>query len=390
MRVLIVARASYRLPASQGGTDAYALRTATYLVPQGHEVFLVGQGQPGPAFGSVHFVRVPTRVQVTSRFRVTYFLKALLLNLASVLTAVKFMRREGVRIDIIHCNSNLAVLVLTALFPGKPVVYTIHDPLFRPNAQPSLLERFIRPLNNGLLERAALRRAGHVIAVSSEIRAQVDATMGSAAKLTLLYPFSRPGGSASDAANAPRPAGPPTPYVLSVGAQTGRKRFDLLVQALGRTRVPVHLVLVGSGSDRARLVRAAEEAHVESRVTFYDHVSEGAISDLYRGAMAYAMASEREGFPATLMEAALSGTPTLYFSDSESSDLEAFQSDFFRVIHSLDVDVIAETINSICSRSMVGGMDRRRIASWASSRFPTPESVAHELGRIYADAAAAA
>ncbi len=67
MRVLMVSRASYRLPASQGGTDAYALRTATYLVPQGHTVYLVGQGQPGPAFSEVRFVRVPTPVQITSR-----------------------------------------------------------------------------------------------------------------------------------------------------------------------------------------------------------------------------------------------------------------------------------------------------------------------------------
>lgn len=387
MRVLIVSRASYRLPASQGGTDAYALRTATYLVPQGHEVFLVGQGQPGPAFGGVQFVRVPTAIQVTSRFRFTYFLKGFLLNASSVLTAWRFLRRNGGDIDIVHCNSNLGVIVLGALYPDKPFVYTIHDPLAKPGAQSSLLERFIRPVNNGILERWALRRANHVIAVSSEIRDQVQKEVGGASKLTLLYPFSRPS-SAAPSRPALLEAGD-GPYILSVGAQTGRKRFDLLIEAMAQIQPEIRLLLVGTGSERSRLVRAAEEAGVADRVTFLDHVSEGQISALYRGALVYAMASTREGFPATLMEAALSGTPTLYFTDAPNADLDSFQSDFFRVIHSLDRERLADAINWACARSLHGAVDRRQVANWARSRFPTPESVAGELDRIYSNVAEA-
>jgi len=389
VRILIIARASYPLPASQGGTDAYALRTATYLVPQGHEVFLVGQGRPGPAFGDVRFIRVPTTVQVTSRYRPTYFLKGFLLEIASLLTAVKFLRREGATIDIIHCNSNLAVLVLRRWFPNKPIVYTMHDPLFRMGARTSLLERVVRPVNNWLFERAALLRADHVIAVSSEIRSQVERVIGPG-KLTLLYPFSRPTVGPKDAAPSSLPGDGPAPYVLSVGAQTGRKRFDLLIRAIARTRHPVNLLLVGMGSDRPNLVRAAEEADVVDRVVFRDQVSEGEIERLYRGALVYAMASEREGFPTTLLEAALSGTPTLYFSDRPTPDVEEFQSDFFRFIPSLSEADIAEAIDWVCSRSNGGSVDRRRIAGWARSRFPSPEAVADELGKIYADVAEAA
>lgn len=386
MRVLIVSRSSYPLPASQGGTDAYALRTATYLVPQGHQVVLIGQGVPGPAFGAVTFVRTPTNVPVTSRFRTAYFLKGFLLNVASVLTAIRYLARHSDEVDVIHCNSNLGVLALKPLFPGKPLVYTLHDPLYTPGAARTFLERLIRPFNNGLLEHAALRRADHIIAVSSEIRAQAERAIGPE-KLTLLYPLSRASTTSRERPVLAEGMAPSGPYVLSVGAQTGRKRFDLLIRALAGTRDAVGLVLVGMGSERARLVRATQDAGVQDRVRFYDHVSEGELSGLYRGALVYAMASEREGFPATLMEAALSGTPTLYFTDAPAPDLEAFQSDFFRVVHSLEEPQIADAINWVWTSTEDGSVDRNRIAVWARSRFPTPESVAREIGRIYTEVA---
>ena len=387
MRVLIVSRASYRLPASQGGTDAYALRTARYLVPQGHEVFLVGQGQPGPAFGSIGFIRVPTNVQASGRFRLTYFLKGLVLSLGSVLSAIKFLRRRESHIDVIHSNSHLGVLILKRLFPSYPLVYTIHDPLYRPGSRLAPLERLIRPINNGLLERWALRRADSIIAVSSEIRSQVERMIGSAEKLSLLYPFSRPATIREESRSHASIPLAPQPYVLSVGAQMGRKRFDLLIRALVHTRPPVNLVLVGTGSDRPRLIRTAQEFGVAERVYFYDHVSEASIGELYRGATVYAMASAREGFPVTLIEAALSGTPTLYFTESSTEDLEGFQSDFFRVIRSLDDSEIANAINSTCSRVLGDSVPRHEIEGWARSRFQTPEAVANDLGKIYADVA---
>ncbi|MFI5414769.1 MAG: glycosyltransferase [Candidatus Lutacidiplasmatales archaeon] len=386
MRVLIVSRGSYRLPVSQGGTDAYALRTATYLIPQGHEVYLVGQGRPGPAFGEVRFVRVPTDVQVTSRFRATYFFKGLVLSLASVLTAVKLLRRRDASIDVIHCNSNLAVLILKRLYPSSPMVYTLHDPLIQGRST-SWLDRLVRPLNNGLLERWALRRADHIIAVSSEIRAQVEQVLGPSSKLTLLYPLSRGHAPRRSASSPTAGQEGQTPYVLSIGAQAGRKRFDLLIRALARTKFAVRLVLVGSGPDRPRLVRTAEECGVADRVVFHSGISEGEIADLYRGALVYAMASEREGFPVTLMEAVLSGTPALYFTDAETGDLDGFQSDFFRVIRSLGDEEIARDLDLACSQGLRRPVDRGHIAQWAQSLFRSPESVAHELVRIYQDAA---
>jgi glycosyltransferase involved in cell wall biosynthesis len=384
IRVLVVSRASYALPTSQGGTDAYSLRTSLFLVPRGHEVFLVGQGRPGPAFGRVKFVRVPTDRQVTSRYRVSYFVKGLFLSLASVLTAAKFLYRHRESIDIIHSNSNLGAILLKRLFPEKPLVYTMHDPIAGSTPTKTMFERFVRLLNNGLFERMALRRSDHVVAVSGDIRAQAEQVIGPSEKLTLLYPFlsvSPSGGKGPSAAPAATPA--PLPYILSVGAQTGRKRFDLIIQALSLNGPELDLVLVGTGPDRQRLVRTAEICQVRSRVTFVDRVSDSNLEKLYREALAYVIVSEREGFPATLVEAALSGTPALYFTDSPTPDLDDKQSDFFRVTHSLSPVDIAKAIGGICSRTDLDTLGRRRIASWARARFPTSESVAHELSDIY-------
>jgi glycosyltransferase involved in cell wall biosynthesis len=382
MRVLILSRASYPLPASQGGTDAYSLRTALVLVPRGHDVFLVGQGRPGAAFGRVNFIEVPTSRQVTSRHRPSYFVKGLLLSLASTLTAIKFLRRNRSTIDVIHSNSNLGAILLKALFPEKPMVYTIHDPLVDLSTRLPPFDRLVRLLNNGLLEHLALRRADHIVAVSGEIRAQVEHLLGPSDKVTLVYPILSLPATPEKVAH-PGPDAVPKPYVLSVGAQTGRKRFDLLIRALALDGPDLGLVLVGSGPDRARLVRTAELSGVGSRVTFLDEVSESALDRLYREALAYVIVSEREGFPATLVEAALSGTPALYFTDAPTPDLDDRQSDFFRVTHSLSEEEIAKVITGICSRKNRGSLDRRRIASWARTRFPTGESVANELSEIY-------
>jgi glycosyltransferase involved in cell wall biosynthesis len=387
MRVLMVSRASYRLPESQGGPDAYALRTATYLVPQGHEVFLVGQGHPGPAFGEVRFVRVPTNIQVTSRIRFAYFLKAFLLNIASVLTALRFLWRNRDQVDIVHCNSNLTVVLMSLLGPKKPLIYTMHDPLaVRGGVRPGpWLERLLRPLINGLFERWALHRSAHVIALSSEIRKQAEEVIGDTSKLTLVYPLSRPAPPTT-----PR-SGPQKPilrqYVLSVGAQTGRKRFDLLIRALPRIPSAIGLVLVGSGSDRLRLGRCAREVGVADRVVFLDRVSDAELSGLYRDALVYALASSREGLPATVIEAALSGTPTLYFTDAPHPDLEGSPSDYLRVIQSLDPQPVADAINRAVARDSKAVPDRRQIAQWARSRFPPPEVLAGAIGRIYAGVA---
>ncbi len=183
---------------------------------------------------------------------------------------------------------------------------------------------------------------------------------------------------------------PRQPYVLSVGAQTGRKRFDLLIRALSQVPSEMRLVLVGSGSDRARLKRCARDEGVAARVTFLDHVDESELSQLYRGARVYALASTREGFPATLIEAALSGTPTLYFTEAPHPDLEDSQSDFFRVIHSLEPAQVAEAIDQACALPPAAIPGRRQIAQWARSRFPAPETVAGAIGRIYAGVAESA
>ena len=61
------------------------------------------------------------------------------------------------------------------------------------------------------------------------------------------------------------------------------------------------------------------------------------------------------------------------------------QSDFFRVVHTLDEAEIARTLEVACSRGLEGALDRRRIARWAKSQFPSPESMAGEINRIYND-----
>ncbi len=383
MRILIVSRASYALPNSQGGADAYALRTGLLLIPRGHEVYLVGQGRPGPAFGKIRFVRVPTQRQVTSRRRLAYFAKGFLLSIAGVLTAARFLYQHRDEIDVIHSNSNVGALVLKRLFPEKPLVYTLHDPLVsRRSTSRSVLERAIRIVNNGVIEKLALKGADHVIAVSGEVKAQAEQLAGVTGKVSLFYPFASLATTGGKAPPPDRPE-PPRPFILSVGAQTGRKRFDLLIRALALDGPELHLVLVGNGPDRDHLVQTVTDRGLEGRVVFYDRVSEPVLSWLYQQAVAFAIVSEREGFPTTLVEATVNGTPTLYVTEGATPDLDGDLSDFFRVIHSLSETDIAEAISSLSAWVDTNRTHRRTIASWARTRFPSGDTVASELSHIY-------
>jgi phosphatidylinositol alpha-1,6-mannosyltransferase len=111
------------------------------------------------------------------------------------------------------------------------------------------------------------------------------------------------------------------PLVLSVGRLVKRKGNDVLISAMVsvKARYPSSsLVIVGSGTDKARLENLANEIGTTGAVEFLGEVEADRLSDLYRCADVFAspirsrfLGLEGEGLGITLVEAAACGLPVV-------------------------------------------------------------------------------
>jgi glycosyltransferase involved in cell wall biosynthesis len=100
--------------------------------------------------------------------------------------------------------------------------------------------------------------------------------------------------------------------VASVGRLEPIKRVDLILQAAAKAResgVPVRLLIVGDGSCRADLERLAQTLGLADAVAFLGYVAD--TSAVVAAADVAILASDNEGTPVALIEAAAAGRPAV-------------------------------------------------------------------------------
>lgn len=105
-------------------------------------------------------------------------------------------------------------------------------------------------------------------------------------------------------------------YVLSVARLEQNKRVDLTVRSVAHWPEPLRLVVVGEGSQRALVERAADEAGVRARVSFLGAVGDDALPALYRDALAVMYVPYDEDYGLVTLEAFLAAKPVVTASDS--------------------------------------------------------------------------
>ena len=98
--------------------------------------------------------------------------------------------------------------------------------------------------------------------------------------------------------------------LLSVGSLIPRKGHELIIAALAELP-DAHLMIAGSGPMRAELERVAQEKNVASRVRFLGEIAHDDLTDAYRAADMFVLASSREGWANVLLEAMACGTPVV-------------------------------------------------------------------------------
>ncbi len=384
--VMILSRCSSEYNSSRGGVDVLARRHAEILAGQGLPVLYVGTAPIGDDRIENIVVRthdlLPPRTANAAVGPVAYLINEAAHVGHAGLVAAKVLRRRPV--DLVVSNSSLSTLLLKVMAGRTPVVHYVHDGIYSSDGATTERKSFLRYLVNNVLEKLAIRAADRVICASDVIAHQAVIAGISETKLSIMYPLLRPAAPARRSGSLPEWLSALRPYVLSVGQQTGRKRFDLVIRALHQLPRTYRLVLVGDGPLHGAYRLQAEEEGLAERVVFLPDVSDELLDRLYRDCSAYVLASENEGFPITVAEALLHGRPVILACPSTSRLGETLAYEHFAVLEDLSEASLARAIGDAIRQEQARPEElRRSIQTWATARFPTAEHILREYDGIF-------
>ena len=372
MKIAVISRCSQVFPNIRGGADLTAMEYAISLAEANASVVFIGRGCLKKNIDGLRFSRINSTLLIHSKSLLLYFLKAFILVMWSTLGAVVVIRKE--RPDIAYTFSSFTTIILKKLFRRLPVIYTVVDPvhsheIFRGS------ERGVRFVNNWILERVALHCADRVIAISEDVRRQILKLGVMDESISVLHPMPNPfleeGDTASDSSHLLDVI--QMDYVLSVGSQTGRKRFDILIQASRYFDDNLKLIIVGNGPQRRSLEVDVSAMGLSEKVIFIDGVDDNSLSNLYKHSQLYVLISDSEGMPITIVEAAFHGSPVLYF-DPNLKIIENF-SDSFLSFNEISPSFVAQKVNYLYSKRKKGQFDTIQYRRWAMSYFSTSDKI---------------
>lgn len=214
-------------------------------------------------------------------------------------------RRHGC--EVLWCPGYLA-----PIRSSLPVVVTIHDMQYRDI--PESVSRLKRGVYHAIVPRAA-RRARRVIAVSNFSRERILHYTGAAPEnvvVTYEASFADPAGRSPDATAYEKLSelDIPEKYLLSVSSGLPHKNIPRLVEGFAkstqRQSQGVKLVFVGSPPS-PEAAKAAELA--PGAVQFLGYLPEDVLTEAYRNAYGFVLASYYEGFGLPVLEAMQFGVP---------------------------------------------------------------------------------
>lgn len=161
----------------------------------------------------------------------------------------------------------------------------------------------------GWLRRQALKaltaRLDGLVAMSPALRTEAAALLGTDRVVARWEPIFA--AAPRDNCEAERdPA-----LIVAAGRLEPQKNFTLAIEAMAHLSrwTDARLVILGDGSERARLTRLIDRLGLHERVRLVGHVQD--ISPWLARASCFLMTSRYEGYPASLVEALASGLPAV-------------------------------------------------------------------------------
>jgi glycosyltransferase involved in cell wall biosynthesis len=153
------------------------------------------------------------------------------------------------------------------------------------------------------------------------------------------------------------------PVIGSVAALRPEKNLARLIRAfaLVARQVPCHLAIIGDGPERAMLEALVAQLDIPDRVTFTGHVA--APQGLYRGMDIYALSSDTEQMPMTVLEAMAA---TLPIAGTDVGDVAGMVAEVnHRFIVPLSDQTLAASLRALVDdrvqRTSIGAANRAKV-----------------------------
>lgn len=286
---------------------------------------------------------------------------AMACQLAGMLAALRRLRRDGFRPDVVHAHvysAALPALVLSRLSRAALVV-TEHYTGF----QRGLVTGADRLTAKTAFERADLvapvsrELAGHLRAIAPGARIEVHPNVVDTDVFTPV---------AHDARRPPR-------RLLTVGALAEKKGHAYLLEALTRLD-GVELDVVGDGELRAELQDAAHRLGAPAR--FHGELPKEEVARLMGEADLFVLPSTHETFGCVLIEAMASGVPSV--ATRVGGVPEVLGDDAGELVAPRDPDALAEGIERALERTF----DGEALAREARERYGY-DAFAERWTRVY-------
>lgn len=160
-----------------------------------------------------------------------------------------------------------------------------------------------------LLTRLVYPRAERVICPSAGVAADLVAHFGVAQEKAMVIANPVDSNMVWRMSEEDVPTRTTRPYLVAVGRLVANKNFAMLLDAFALSSVDFDLVILGEGPLRAMLEEQARGLGLEGRVHFAGFAENP--FPVIRGAHAFVLPSNAEGFPNSLVEAMALGVPVI-------------------------------------------------------------------------------
>lgn len=285
MRIALV---SHLYLPHRGGIETHVYHLAKQLTARGHEVTVFAQAEGSQECRTAEGFEVRTsRIYVGKD--VYPFAPGLWAQLI----------RQSDRFDVIHAHNYQAVAALAAGFTHSlPFVFTPH---YHGTGHTSLARKMhtvYRPFG-----RAIFSRANQIICVSkAELRLLTHNYPNVSAKAVVI-----PNGVTRRPSLRPEGWDTREELVVCLGRLEPYKRLDSVIEATAKLPSTVRLLVIGTGSDRARLEGMVAKMHLGNRVDMAGGLSDEQVTSILARARVVVSASKHEAYGLVLLEGRQAG-----------------------------------------------------------------------------------
>ncbi len=347
-----------RIPSREGGIEVVVEEISTRMVALGHEV--VCYNRKGHHVSGKEFDKDTGKVYKGVRLKTVFTIdkKGLAAMSASIFAALK---AAFGRYDVVHFHAEgpCAMLWLPHIF-GKRSVATIHGLDHLRGKWGRLASAYIM-----LGEKTAVKFADEIIVLSAEGQKYFRDKYGRETKFIpngVNKPVLREANEITANFDLHKDS-----YILFLGRIVPEKGISYLIEAFKKTETDKKLVIAGGASDTNNYLDHIKEITAgDDRIIFTGFVQGSLLEELYSNAYVYALPSDLEGMPLSLLEAMSYGNCCLVSDIAECAEVVSDRAVIFK---KSNIDDLCEKLELLCNNPMLVNKYKKDAADYIIKKY---------------------